>query len=142
MDSNTYYPICIMFTKNGAGDNTFSCNIRFPNGNTSNGLGYLFIPHGLAVTTPYFWPSIKPIYSCKSTSTTSKATYLKFSIDNSQVVPVVRLALYNASNNFAYDILTNEAKGTIYSGPFVAPFIFKLTNNRDLQILDSNGKKY
>jgi PA14 domain. len=150
MVSNTYYPFCIIFTKNGSGDNTFSCNIRFPNGNTSNGLGYFFIPHGLAITTPYFWPSIKPIYSCKSTSTTSNATYLKFSVDNkvefsfdnSQVVPVVRLALYNASNNFAYDILTNETKGTIYSGPFVAPFIFKLTNNRDLQILDSNGKKY
>ena len=142
MDSKTYYPFCIIFTKNGSGDNTFSCNIRLPNGNTSNGLGYLFIPRGLAVTTPYFWPSIKPIYSCKSTSTTSNATYLKFSVDNSQVVPVVRLALYNASNNFAYDILTNEAKGTIYSGPFVAPFSFKLTNNRDLQILDSNGKKY
>ena len=150
MVSNTYYPFCIIFTKNGSGDNTFSCNIRFPNGNTSNGLGYFFIPHGLAITTPYFWPSIKPIYSCKSTSTTSNATYLKFSVDNkvefsfdnSKVVPVVRLALYNASNNFAYDILTNETKGTIYRGPFVAPFIFKLTNNRDLQILDSNGKKY
>jgi hypothetical protein len=109
-------------------------------------LGYFFIPHGLAITTPYFWPSIKPIYSCASTSSLP-ATYLKLARVNSQAefgspFSTATLNLYNASNVVVYNILANAGKIYSNNGPFVAPFSFKLTNNRDLQILDFNGKKY
>jgi hypothetical protein len=85
--------------------------------------------------------------------TSSGAVNLKFSYTtDTNGVPTFALGLYNSSGIQVYNILKDGSLLTISNVfdidnnrlsiiPFVAPYIFKLSNNGDLVIVDANNNK-